>query len=440
MTHDYQQILVVLTAALGLSAIIERILQMLKKFFDAMFSRAEALEPPKPAQTQKVVEEVRERHKQGQKDALAEELASLQVKLKNDGKNLSAAQKAKIRKRIRELEKQNVNTDRAEVDEKFDESIAFVEPIKLGDRVRAQRAFWLQIIGAFSGVVVCSIAHLGILKKLAGDMISISAQMDYLLSGILIGAGSQPLRFLIEFLSKRKVTVLKKAPTSEEEMPEENVEVAQAPETIELPGPRVESTLIDIPYRGGVDKDLLEHVHHRPKDPDLIVYHHTAMHSDTTFLDVVRAIKEKGWSTGYHCVVVQDGTIHPYCRWDRYGNHVKGYNLTSLGIAFNGNFETKPGDEYSNADGRYGIKTPTEPQLHSAAKVVALWTFLYKIPPKFMKDIVPHQALRNTACPGSNFPHEQFKELIMYYIKKWKKSPEALQEIKAFNEKHYIHI
>ena len=66
---------------------------------------------------------------------------------------------------------------------------------------------------------------------------------------------------------------------------------------------------------------------------------------------MVKVIKDKGWLTGYHCVVVKDGSIHPFCRWDRYGNHAKGHNLTSLGIAFNGNFETEISETYLTFEG-----------------------------------------------------------------------------------------
>jgi hypothetical protein len=249
------------------------------------------------------------------------------------------------------------------------------------------------------------------------------------------------MHFLVEFITKRKVTTMRTAGAGEAEMPEERAEPEPPPPLVSVPAAQpVVQSHIDVPYRGGVDRDLLEHIRRRPSDPNLIVYHHTAMHSDTTFADVVKAIKDKGWTTGYHCVVLKGGSIHPFCRWDRYGNHAKGHNLTSLGIAFNGNFETNPSDPWANSDGRYGLVTPTEIQLRAAARVVALWTYLYKIPLQFGTKIVPHRSIKDTACPGSNFPFDQFEQLIRFYRQKWSDSPEAKEEIKVFKKKPYLYV
>jgi hypothetical protein len=132
--------------------------------------------------------------------------------------------------------------------------------------------------------------------------------------------------------------------------------------------------------RRGVDSTCWR-IHQRLA-ANLIVYHHTAMNSASRFEDVVRVIKNrvdegKHWVTGYHCVVTSDGVAHPFCRWDRYGNHVAGYNRRSLGISFNGNFETNPSVPYANPDGRYGAPRPTEEQLRTGARVVALWSLVY---------------------------------------------------------------
>jgi hypothetical protein len=164
------------------------------------------------------------------------------------------------------------------------------------------------------------------------------------------------------------------------------------------------------------------------------------MHSDTTFEDVVKVIKEKGWLTGYHCVILKDGSIHPFCRWDRYGNHAKGHNLTSLGIAFNGNFETNPLDEYANSNGQYGLMTPSEEQLHAAAKVVALWAFVYNINVISGNTLIPHRQIRDTVCPGSNFPYEQFHEMVTSTYGIWETSTTVQQELQVFKKKPYLYI
>jgi len=201
----------------------------------------------------------------------------------------------------------------------------------------------------------------------------------------------------------------------------------------------------DIPYEGGVDRQLLESVHRRDQDPNLVVYHHTAMSSDSTFEDVVGVIKSRTdangqhWLTGYNCVILADGSIHAFCRWDRYGSHAVGYNRRSLGIAFNGNFETNPAVPFSNPDGRYGEARPTDAQLRAGARVVALWTLLYPIQLDFANSIIPHKQVASKACPGSNFPYDQFKQLVTFYRQRWEHAPSALAAIAAFKLKPYLY-
>ena len=188
---------------------------------------------------------------------------------------------------------------------------------------------------------------------------------------------------------------------------------------------------------------LLESIHKRPQMPDSIFYHHTAMASQSTFGDVVRTIKNrtdkngKHWVTGYHCVILSDGSISPFCRWDRYGNQVSGYNATSLGIAFNGNFETDPKIPFSNPDGRFGSPFPTEIQVNSGARVVALWALLYDIPLDFSKSIRPHCVVSNKTCPGSNFTDEQFKNMVTGFCTHWKNTPSIMEKIAQYRLKPY---
>ena len=379
MQHDYQQILVVLSAALGLSFTIERILEVLKKIFDNILFRIEALTPRSSFQAEHVIETIESQHKKDEEDSLAEEFNELQQSLANDKNDFTPAQKARMRARMREIEKTGVETEKTEQEEQYSQNTVFVDTIPPADRMKIMRTFWLQILGTFAGVVVCAVSHFGLFSKLAGNFSNIPLTFDYLFTGILIGAGSQPMHFLIEFITKRKITTLKTDSTEEDTVAEEKINSNNGHNDGNTNNASNLFQEIGIQYRGGIDLSTLEHVHHRPTNPDLIVYHHTAMHSDTSFADVVKVIKDKGWLTGYHCVVLKDGSFHPFCRWDRYGNHAKGFNLTSLGIAFNGNFETNPLDEYANPNGQYGLLAPSEEQLFAAAKIIVLWAFIYNI-------------------------------------------------------------
>lgn len=201
---------------------------------------------------------------------------------------------------------------------------------------------------------------------------------------------------------------------------------------------------VEIPYEGGVDRDRLQTLHRRRANPDLIIYHHTAMHGDSTFDDVVRVIKSrkdsKGrpWVTGYNCVVTGDGAIHPFCRWDRYGNHAAGNNMRSLGITLNGNFETDPTVPSSNPDGRFGRQRPSTAQLEAGARVVALWCLVYNIPADFEKTIIPHNAVSTKTCPGNNFPYEDFERLTLHFHDTWRDSARVRARILAFRSKPFV--
>lgn len=268
--------------------------------------------------------------------------------------------------------------------------------------------------------------------------------MDVIVTGLVIGGGSQPIHLLIRFISERKVSVQKT---------EESVEIIQSKtlgETLAkgnlLREKKEPSPLawFDISYRGGVNPESLETVHIRPSNPNLIVYHHTAMSSSASFQKIVdEFLKTKKWLTGYHCVIMPDGVIKPFCRWDRYGNHAKGKNARSLGISFHGNFHTDPADKYSNADGRFGNQQPTEAQLHAGARVVALWVALYDdIKLDFDKCIKPHKKVMKegyTVCPGSNFKYKEFEDLIQKYHDTWDSSETAQTGINKMKEQPFIY-
>lgn len=434
MEHDFQQILVALTAALGLAFTIERLLQVVKTLFDKVLFRAHELAPQPSNTAEQVVAALQERHAREAHDAQVEELEELRATLRREGEGLSGEVKASLAARLDELEKLPLDASKAELEERCPAGTALVEGMPPPDGVKVLRTFWLQMLGSFAGVVACSIAHFGLLAKLTGGAAGIPMRLDWVLTGILIGAGAQPVHFLIEFVTRRKISSLR----SEAGEPVTTAEET-TPNTSRPVAPFAGASLIGVPYRGGIDVEALEYVHIRPANPDLIVVHHTGMHSDTTFADVVSLTKQKGWLTGYHCVVLKDGSICAFCRWDRYGNHVRGYNRRSLGIALNGNFEANPAQPFNNADGSYGLQWPSDAQLEAAARVIALWSILYDIPLAFDSAIVPHNALLPTACPGSNFPFALLQGLIRSFRQQWEKSEEARREIALFRQKPFLY-
>jgi hypothetical protein len=354
--------------------------------------------------------------------------------------------------KIDELEKDlEAGKQDGEWDERYPTNTVLVEPATDPDDGTILRTFVIQLMGFAFGIIAAHYFGLRLFQTLAAGSGSIPAWADFLLTGLLIGGGSAPIHILIRFVTQRKVWVPSEnqVDSSEEKEKHENTgaEEKSKPAAVisAIPLTAVVDEL-DIPYNGGVDREKLDGIHVRKEDPGLIVYHHTAMKRGSRFEDVVRVIKSRTdprgyhWVTGYNCVVTEDGGIKPFCRWDRYGNHAKGYNMKSLGLAFNGNFETDPGVPFSNPSGRYGPPRPTEVQLKAGARVAALWTFLYNINPDFEKTIIAHGQISDKACPGSNFPYDEFKRWVEYYRKQWEKMPQMMERIEAFKLKPYLYV
>lgn len=90
---------------------------------------------------------------------------------------------------------------------------------------------------------------------------------------------------------------------------------------------------------------------------------------------------------GYHFYVRKDGSIFRGRPETKIGAHAKGFNDKSLGICFEGNFESE--------------KMP-EIQLSAGRKLI-----------KYLKSIYPdavvkrHKDFNQTACPGKNFPFDE---------------------------------
>jgi hypothetical protein len=474
---DIKTIVLLLSAALGMSLVVERVLEglngLLNKILLTDRSPFAAKAPPieviqrelegkklKDILEQKTeeLEETRVQLKtfSGQEKAALEKKAKdleketlfwrnklaeqIRSQLEDKKSKLSSLKKMELKQRLEELQANGKNgeidTSKLEFDEQFSEATVFVDPIPARDPEKTARVFWLQIIGTFAGVLICYFSKFGIFHQLLGVFSASDLRPDWILTGILIGTRSQPLHFLINFITQRKAVDLKVS-TEEEVKPEEQAR-PEAPAVITKP--EVPEIQIDIPYNGGVDRDLLEYRHKRLKNPDLIVYHHTAMHSDTTFADVVKVIKDKNWVTGYNCVILKAGSIHPFCRWDRYGSHAKGYNRRSLGIALNGNFEPDPKVPFANINGRLGIARPTDAQLLSTCKVVALWCHLYDIAVDFDSAIIPHNKISTKTCPGTNFPYDRFRKLVDSIYVQWDKSTAAKEELALYKQKQYLYV
>lgn len=112
---------------------------------------------------------------------------------------------------------------------------------------------------------------------------------------------------------------------------------------------------------------------------DYIAVHCTASREgqDLTVEQIRKEHRAQGWSDiGYHYVVYRNGTVHQGRDVDVSGAHVSGYNSYSIGIAYVGGLEDKPGVAYSRLKAK---DTRTDQQ---KASLLALLMDLRKLYPK----------------------------------------------------------
>jgi len=427
---DVSLVITTLTVAAALSLVVERVLEVIKHFRDEDNAKIEKDQVTKSAKFS--VNEAKQ---------LIEKLKTA-LNAYKEVKKLDALRTA-VPQATPALSPPPTADETASADEQpeyaeFERHDNVVIITAIGKPIEeAQTALVLALLACGFGIILAEIFNLKLISLFLGTAVPHWA--DILFTGIVIGGGSQPIHVLLRFLTSRKVSASELAPETEE--------AATKPEAVTPVQPTApqqdDSYWQPIIYNGGVKPESLEQYHQRPAEPNLIVYHHTAMSSNISFQAIVdEFLVNKGWLTGYHCVIMPDGAIHPFCRWDRYGNHAKGLNRRSLGIAFHGNFHTLANDRYSNHDGRFGFQRPTSVQLDAGARVVALWVHLYPdIQLDFAMDILPHKTAMpgHTVCPGSNFPHDEFKEKVSFYFQKWAQSQSAQQQIALFKQKPFIY-
>lgn len=112
---------------------------------------------------------------------------------------------------------------------------------------------------------------------------------------------------------------------------------------------------------------------------DYIAVHCTATPEgrDLTVEQIRNQHKAQGWAdVGYHYIIYRDGTVHQGRDVNVSGAHVSGYNANSIGIAYVGGLENRPGVAYSQLKAK---DTRTEAQ---KASLLALLMDLRKLYPK----------------------------------------------------------
>lgn len=122
-----------------------------------------------------------------------------------------------------------------------------------------------------------------------------------------------------------------------------------------------------------------------------IILHHRAGTGDV--ISIHNEHLKKGWNgIGYHFYVRKDGTVYRGRPIEKVGAHTEGFNVDSIGICFEGNFE----EEFPKAQ-----------QISSGRLLIGHIEECYgkKL------EVVRHSDLCVTACPGKNFSLEKVKEI-----------------------------
>ena len=111
---------------------------------------------------------------------------------------------------------------------------------------------------------------------------------------------------------------------------------------------------------------------------DYIAVHCTATPEGRSLtVDQIRTQhKAQGWSDiGYHYIIYRDGTVHAGRNVDISGAHVSGYNSYSIGVAYVGGLENRPGVAYAQ------LKAKDTRTVAQKASLLALLVDLRKLYP-----------------------------------------------------------
>ena len=142
------------------------------------------------------------------------------------------------------------------------------------------------------------------------------------------------------------------------------------------------------------------------KSTNRIVLHHAAASICDAKTIHTWHLKRGFSGIGYHFLVRKDGTIERGRAENLVGAHVAWHNGDSIGICFEGNFETE---------------TMGEAQKNAGVELVEYLKQKYSI-----STVVRHKDLAATACPGKNFPFEE----ILQGVKTETTQPEQVEQKK----------
>ena len=119
---------------------------------------------------------------------------------------------------------------------------------------------------------------------------------------------------------------------------------------------------------------------------DYIILHHRAGNGDVTSIHN-QHISQDYSGIGYHYYIRKDGRIYAGRPVGTIGAHCLNYNNKSVGICFEGNFETEKMCEVQKAAG---------------AELIKYLKSIYR-----SAIVSRHKDMNATSCPGKNFPYNE---------------------------------
>jgi hypothetical protein len=127
--------------------------------------------------------------------------------------------------------------------------------------------------------------------------------------------------------------------------------------------------------------------------PAMSIVHHLEAEGANWTVDMIHNmhITERGWAgIGYHYYIRIDGSVYKGRPDNAIGAHCQGCNTNTIGIAFEGNYDTR-------------TEMPTA-QFNAWCDLRAYLTSLYGNMPVF-----GHREKGSSECPGKNFPLEEIR-------------------------------
>ena len=170
---SFNDIFLPLSAALGLSLVVERVIEFVKNFLKNFIGSHESRLIPKKKELDQKIKVVISAHDMDKESIDNEDkIQNLILELE---KETNPEKKEDIKEMIEALSR------KGEVEEVQKKSLILVEPATDPDDGKTLKVFIIQILGFAIGIVAARFSGLTLFQSLLGDSVSIPTEIDYIL-------------------------------------------------------------------------------------------------------------------------------------------------------------------------------------------------------------------------------------------------------------------